>query len=70
MDFNLFMKMVFLLPSFHYFIKYIIFHLNIFSYFYLLYKSKVHAEALSVEPALGVKKRTRLSERSEGVCSF
>ena len=30
----------------------------------------VHAEALSVEPALGVKKRTRLSERSEGVCSF
>jgi len=25
---------------------------------------------VSEEPALGVKKRTRLSERIEGVCSF
>ena len=30
----------------------------------------LHVKALSEEPALGVKKRTRLSERSEGVCSF
>ena len=27
-------------------------------------------KSVSVEPTLGVKKRTRLSERSEGVCSF
>jgi len=36
----------------------------------LSFSPGLHAEALSVEPALGVKKRTRLSERSEGVCSF
>jgi len=36
----------------------------------LILPSGLHGKALSVEPTLGVKKRTRLSERSEGVCSF
>jgi hypothetical protein len=36
----------------------------------LILPSGLHVKALSVEPSLGVKKRTRLSERSEGVCSF